>query len=243
MNGLTGDVRSARTNRLPQSSTVAARVNLCKFISILGGGPAGASAAIAASRESELPFDLIEKSRFPRHKVCGEFFSPEIQPELERLGAWDAFLAAGPARIRRMKLHFGRREKVRRLPEPAWGLSRYAFDTLLLDRAELLGAEVTARPTATPARDRNRPQGRRHQSAVDGYSDLRLTLTDRPTTPWNFSSSTDATSASTPWKEDARMYAASVPKDFLTPFDFDLRSRCPSVAGACGAHWRRSLDR
>jgi flavin-dependent dehydrogenase len=89
---------------------------------------------------------LIEKSRFPRHKVCGEFFSPEIQSELERLEIWDAFQAASPARIRRMKLCFGRREKLARLPEPAWGLSRHAFDALLFQRATELGAVPDGQP-------------------------------------------------------------------------------------------------
>ncbi len=41
-----------------------------------------------------------------------------------------------------MKLHFGAaRPGPATLPEPAWGLSRYAFDALLLDRA-ILGAQV-----------------------------------------------------------------------------------------------------
>jgi len=51
-------------------------------------------------------------------------------------------MAAGPARIRRMKLHFGRREKITDLAEPAWGLSRYAFDQLLLDHALALGSQL-----------------------------------------------------------------------------------------------------
>jgi menaquinone-9 beta-reductase len=110
-------------------------------ISILGGGPAGASAAIAA-RLNASAVQIVEKSKFPRHKVCGEFLSPEIEQELGRLGAWDSFLAAGPARIRRMQLHFARRSKTCALPQPAWGLSRYAFDALLLDRAVKLGAEL-----------------------------------------------------------------------------------------------------
>ena len=113
-----------------------------KSVAILGGGPAGASAAIAASRETD-NVRLIEKSKFPRHKVCGEFFSPEIGPELERLGAWDDFLALGPARVRNMKLHFERRAKACRLPEAAWGLSRYAFDALMLKRARAAGVEMT----------------------------------------------------------------------------------------------------
>jgi len=120
-----------------------------KAISILGGGPAGAAAAISAL-SAGVCCHLIEKSKLPRHKVCGEFFSPEIQPKLEKLGAWQAFLAAGAARIRRMKLFFGRREKTSALPEAAWGLSRYSFDFLLLERARELGASVVPHHDSGP---------------------------------------------------------------------------------------------
>jgi flavin-dependent dehydrogenase len=110
-------------------------------VTILGGGPAGASAALAALAEGA-PATVIEKSAFPRHKVCGEFFSPETAGELERLGVWDAFLAAGPAPVRRVALHFGSRSRVSALPGRAWGLSRLVFDDLLLRRASSLGATV-----------------------------------------------------------------------------------------------------
>ncbi|HTS77556.1 MAG TPA: hypothetical protein VMG40_15190 [Bryobacteraceae bacterium] len=118
-------------------------------ISILGGGPAGSAAAISAIGAG-VACSIVEKSRFPRHKVCGEFFSPEIQAELVNLGAWDAFRAAGPAPVRHMRLCFGKREKIARLPETAWGLSRYAFDLLMLERARELGARVE--PSAHEAR-------------------------------------------------------------------------------------------
>jgi flavin-dependent dehydrogenase len=121
------------------------------LISILGGGPAGASAAIAACLQGRA-VQIIEKSKFPRHKVCGEFLSPEIAAELERLGAWDSFIAAEPARIRRMQLHFAKRSKTCKLPEPAWGLSRYAFDALLLDRATALGTAIHRESTAISPR-------------------------------------------------------------------------------------------
>ena len=45
-----------------------------------------------------------------------------------------------------MELHFGRRQKISRLPEPAWGLSRYAFDELLLGHARAVGAQVMRGP-------------------------------------------------------------------------------------------------
>ena len=113
-------------------------------IHILGGGPAGSAAALAALRQDvqDTRVRVIEKSRLPRHKVCGEFFSPEIEIELDQLGAWSAFLAAGPARVRRTVLHFGRREKTSRLPEPAYGLSRYTFDRVMLDQACGAGADL-----------------------------------------------------------------------------------------------------
>ena len=48
-----------------------------------------------------------------------------------------------------MELHFGSRVVRHALPQPAYGLSRYALDRLLLDRAAALGAEVV-RETRTP---------------------------------------------------------------------------------------------
>lgn len=106
---------------------------------VSGGGPAGSAAALAALSEGK-PVRIFEKSRFPRHKVCGEFLSPEIAPILEGFGAWRAFQAAGPARIGTVKLHLGNTEKQWRLPDVAFGLSRYALDRLLLDRAVSSGA-------------------------------------------------------------------------------------------------------
>jgi flavin-dependent dehydrogenase len=47
-------------------------------ITIIGGGPAGSAAAILLARQG---YDvvLLEKDRFPRHKLCGEFLSLEAQ--------------------------------------------------------------------------------------------------------------------------------------------------------------------
>lgn len=115
-------------------------------IHIIGGGPAGASAAIAA-RQQDREVCLVEKSRFPRHKVCGEFLSPEIAPLLESLGVWSEFLAARPARIGHLELYFGALQRRCKLPEAAYGLSRYRFDELLLTRALQIGVRgVTSLP-------------------------------------------------------------------------------------------------
>jgi len=43
---------------------------------VIGGGPAGSAAAIAAARAGAQVL-LLERGRYPRHKVCGEFVSAE----------------------------------------------------------------------------------------------------------------------------------------------------------------------
>src|SRR5271168_3152725 len=51
---------------------------------VIGGGPAGTSAAITAARGGARVL-LLERGRFPRHKVCGEFVSAESLDLLGRL--------------------------------------------------------------------------------------------------------------------------------------------------------------
>lgn len=114
-------------------------------VSVFGGGPAGSAAAIAAV-QAGTRVNLYERGTFPRHKVCGEFLSPEIARLLPELGIWDRFLAAKPFCYRRLHLHFGNGEVFDDLPEPAFGLSRYVLDKLLLDRACELGAGLIREP-------------------------------------------------------------------------------------------------
>src|SRR5258706_11492348 len=110
-------------------------------ISIAGAGPAGSAAALAALAQGARVL-LFEKSPFPRHKVCGEFLSPELRAAFESLGVWSEFLKAAQASIHSVTLHFGDSEKHWRLPQPAFGLSRFRLDKLLLDCAIARGAEL-----------------------------------------------------------------------------------------------------
>src|ERR1019366_2101232 len=112
-----------------------------RAVHVVGGGPAGVMAALAAMRQGA-PVRIFEKSAFPRHKVCGEFLSPAILPLLRRAGCGAAFLALRPAVLRSMRLYFGTRVIRHPLPEPAYGLSRYELDRLLLEHAASAGAEV-----------------------------------------------------------------------------------------------------
>ncbi|MBI2685473.1 MAG: hypothetical protein HYX27_04090 [Acidobacteria bacterium] len=110
------------------------------LVRIAGAGLAGSAAAIAALR-SGASARMWDPSRIPKHKVCGEFLTPEVQPVLEELGLWEQFLATNPARMRRMKLTFGRRSSESRFAESALGLSRYRLDALLRGEAETRGAQ------------------------------------------------------------------------------------------------------
>src|SRR5256885_16988030 len=67
-------------------------------VAIVGGGPAGASAAIHLATAG-VRVALFEQKRFPRAKLCGEFISPECLDHFARLGVEDRMLAAGGARL------------------------------------------------------------------------------------------------------------------------------------------------
>src|SRR5712692_3948258 len=98
-----------------------------KEILIAGAGPAGAAAAIAGRLEGS-SVRLMDRAKTFRHKVCGEFISPDATEILEALQVWHDFRALGPCRIRRCILHLGSRTEKWRLPECAWGLSRLQLD-------------------------------------------------------------------------------------------------------------------
>ncbi len=127
-------------------------------ILISGGGPAGAAAAIAGCLEGS-PVRLIERATTFRHKVCGEFISPDAAELLETLRAWHDFGVLGPCPIHRCVLHFGDRSKQWKLPECAWGLSRLQLDQVLIEKASALGAIITRGQTFDPRRT-NQLEGR-----------------------------------------------------------------------------------
>ena len=115
---------------------------------IVGGGPAGASAAIhmAASGARVL---LAERERFPREKLCGEFISPECLNHFARLGVLEEMGRGGGARVSETVFYApsGRGVSV----PSAWfggqggdalGLSRAEMDARLLARAREVGVRV-----------------------------------------------------------------------------------------------------
>ncbi|MBM3784368.1 MAG: hypothetical protein FJW30_08395 [Acidobacteria bacterium] len=109
-------------------------------IRIAGGGLAGSAAALAVRQAGRQAW-VWDPAPLPRHKVCGEFLTPEIEGVLQSAGLWDRFAALQPARMSRMDLIFDGRRRSSRFPVPAYGLSRFNLDRLLYDSAKDAGAE------------------------------------------------------------------------------------------------------
>ncbi len=108
---------------------------------VIGGGLAGCSAAIHLVKRG-LKVLVLERQRYPVHKLCGEFLSVEVQSAFERLGVLDAVREARPHPITQVYVttsHGASFEGA--LPGTALGLSRYRLDHLLFERATERGAD------------------------------------------------------------------------------------------------------
>jgi flavin-dependent dehydrogenase len=122
-----------------------------EHVAIIGAGPAGSMLAWRLARAG-IQTTLIERARFPRVKVCGEFVSPAATDVLEAMFPPDDLLALGSQRVTEMSVE--RRDASGRelratfaMPRSAWALSRAALDDAMLKRAAAAGASI-AQPAA-----------------------------------------------------------------------------------------------
>ncbi len=106
---------------------------------IIGGGLAGLTTSILLQKNG-YEVTLIEKKKYPFHRVCGEYVSNEALPFLEFLGIDVA--EAEPSRINKLSVSSASGRIVHAaLPLGGFGLSRYKFDNLLFKNAVALGVK------------------------------------------------------------------------------------------------------
>lgn len=116
------------------------KTNQSNDVLIVGGGLAGLTCALHLLKEG-FEVTLIEKNEYPHHKVCGEYISNEVLPYLQWLDA-DPY-PLFPVAINRLSVS-GLNGKVVgcELPLGGFGLSRYALDNFLYEKALQRGCKV-----------------------------------------------------------------------------------------------------
>lgn len=113
---------------------------------VIGAGPAGAITALVLARAGAR-VRVYEAGDLPRHRVCGEFVSPEgvadlaaLGIDLRRCGGYELVRAAVTSR----GAHAGGA-----LPAPGIAIARFVFDVELNRAARDAGAEILTRTRVT----------------------------------------------------------------------------------------------
>jgi geranylgeranyl reductase family protein len=109
-------------------------------VAVVGAGPAGAAAAIAARRAGARVL-LLDRADFPRDKPCGDGIAAEALDVLAGLGVTG--VTDGYPPIARLRLVGpGGSAVARPLPRPAHTVPRRVFDARLVSAAVAAGAEL-----------------------------------------------------------------------------------------------------
>ena len=117
-------------------------------LAVIGGGPAGTSAAITAARLGFYVL-LLEAGSFPRHKVCGEFVSGEALSVLAELVGKKQFAHA--PRISKARVFIDHARATLPVNPPAASVSRYDLDAALYHASAVAGCMVRDRTRAQSA--------------------------------------------------------------------------------------------
>ena len=109
-------------------------------VAVVGGGPAGTAAALAARRAGASVL-LLDKADFPRDKPCGDGIAADAVDVLAGLGVTG--VTDGYPAVERLRLIApGGAEVARPLPRPAHTVPRRVFDERLVRAAVAQGVEL-----------------------------------------------------------------------------------------------------
>jgi len=111
-------------------------------VAVIGAGPAGTAAAITTARLGARIL-LLERGRYPRHKVCGEFISPESSGLLHALleESGEGALLDNAVRITWARVFADGKQLQARLQPAALSIARFDLDSALWRAAGNAGAE------------------------------------------------------------------------------------------------------
>ena len=125
---------------------------------VVGAGPAGAATAILLAERGHA-VTLLDKTAFPRPKICGEYLSPEAARVLDRLGVLKAVDAAGAQPLHGMRIiapdgtvldgAYPTGGRWRGYRDHALAGAARAFDRVLVERARALPVDVRERHRVT----------------------------------------------------------------------------------------------
>jgi len=116
-------------------------------LAVIGGGPAGTAAAIVASRAGARVL-LLERGRFPRHKVCGEFVSAESLGLLSSLlSSQHARLLDDAVRISRARIFVDGQVLESSVAPAAASIARFDLDSAMWDSAGHAGVDCRQQVT------------------------------------------------------------------------------------------------
>ena len=139
---------------------------------VVGGGPAGSATALLLARAG-IGVLIVERARFPRTKVCGEYLNGGAVDALGRLGVLDAVRGVSSA-LRGVRLvPPGAPPVALAFPRPALACARDVLDAVLLDAAVAAGATLERARVDELIVENGRCAGVRVRTAEGGLEERR----------------------------------------------------------------------
>lgn len=131
---------------------------------VVGGGPAGACAAMAALQaDPALDVVIVDRAGFPRDKSCGDGIAPQVIDVLAELGCADE-VVDGHTPVPWLSLQLRSRGVDRPMARPTFVIPREELDHRLIIAAQRAGATLLRRKVTDVRR------GRDHLDLGDGVT-------------------------------------------------------------------------